>query len=333
MTILRAPNWSGYATAAWGAGYATLALWWTVAGHGYPYGWQNRGDLTAMNNLPPQVGAPLLAGVGLAVAVLAVVMTGRRALRLHSRPRLFVLGLGWTLAGLLVAVVPGAGLLALTGYAPLLILGAPFGVLEDVDFGQVFGAPMQNETASLLGGVLLAATVLAYQRRTATPGRTSVVRPVVLGRWSVAVAVLIPLLYALTRLAWLVDVPLGISAAELRDLRSTGAVWSGAALAAAAMGGALLTLGLVQRWGETFPRWIPWLRGRRVPIRLATIPAGYVALVVLAAGVGVLGSPIMFDAIKNSFWAFAPMLLWPVWAVALGTAAYAYHRRRITRNG
>jgi hypothetical protein len=36
---------------------------------------------------------------------------------------------------------------------------------------------------------------------------------------------------------------------------------------------AFLALGLVCRWGEVFPRWIPRLGGRTVPVRAAVIPA------------------------------------------------------------
>lgn len=36
---------------------------------------------------------------------------------------------------------------------------------------------------------------------------------------------------------------------------------------------ALLTLGLVQSWGEVLPRWIPLLGGRRIPTLAAVIPA------------------------------------------------------------
>ncbi|MGW2681256.1 hypothetical protein [Streptomyces sp. NPDC001436] len=36
---------------------------------------------------------------------------------------------------------------------------------------------------------------------------------------------------------------------------------------------ALPTLGLVRSWGETVPRWIPHLGGRRVPPLAAVVPA------------------------------------------------------------
>lgn len=36
---------------------------------------------------------------------------------------------------------------------------------------------------------------------------------------------------------------------------------------------AFAAIGLIARWGEAFPRWIPFLRGRRVPRRAAVLPA------------------------------------------------------------
>lgn len=46
-------------------------------------------------------------------------------------------------------------------------------------------------------------------------------------------------------------------------------LFAGAALATMGALGSLLTLGLVRRWGEVFPRWMVGLRGRRVPLSRA----------------------------------------------------------------
>ena len=53
--------------------------------------------------------------------------------------------------------------------------------------------------------------------------------------------------------------------------------------------GAILTLELVLRWGEVFPRWIPFLGGKRVPISLAVVPASLVAVLVTRAGLMFVG--------------------------------------------
>jgi hypothetical protein len=309
---------TGYVATVWAALCGVLALVWTVTGRGYPYGPDHTEDLAVIHLLPPAVGAPLFAAVFLAAAVLAFAMSGPHAVR----RRRVLLVLGWTLSFVLVAVVPGAAPLAITGYAPMLILGLPFGLARDVDYGQVFGWTLQNEVFSLVAGVLLAATVFKWQRSSLR------FDPVRLGRWAVGVALAVPLVYALTRYAWLLGISLGMSRTTLRELHDSGAVWAGAGLATFAVVGSLLTLGLVQRWGETFPRWIPWLGGRRVPVKLAVIPATYVAVVVLAASVGMLANPRVLAKFGTDFWAIGPMVLWPVWAVALGAATYAYAVRR-----
>ncbi|GAB3953797.1 hypothetical protein GCM10029976_094690 [Kribbella albertanoniae] len=46
-----------------------------------------------------------------------------------------------------------------------------------------------------------------------------------------------------------------------------------ASLSVVSLGVALLTIGLVRPWGEVYPRWMPRLGGRRVPIAAAVVPA------------------------------------------------------------
>ena len=66
-----------------------------------------------------------------------------------------------------------------------------------------------------------------------------------------------------------------------------------------------------------------------MPIRLATVPAGLVAVSVTSASIGFLtadGFLTMFTGGLSL--ATLPMVLWPLWGVALGAAAVAYHLRR-----
>jgi hypothetical protein len=104
--------------------------------------------------------------------------------------------------------------------------------------------------------------------------------------------------------------------------------WAGAALSTVSVTGAILTLGLVQRWGEVFPRWMVGLSGMRVPPAMAIVPASLVSVMVTSAGLQVVR-----DFLANGFpadgWAtIAPGLVWPLWGVALGAATLAYYRRR-----
>ncbi|MFJ3792694.1 hypothetical protein [Kitasatospora sp. NPDC090091] len=108
---------------------------------------------------------------------------------------------------------------------------------------------------------------------------------------------------------------------------------------------AFAAVGLVAPWGEVFPRWIPGLRGRRVPLAAAVVPAGLGAVVLtvvplysavmLAGGRTLVGQPL--DAGVPLFthdWravvlvvCYAPLLLWGPLLAAV-TAAYWRRRRR-----
>jgi hypothetical protein len=97
---------------------------------------------------------------------------------------------------------------------------------------------------------------------------------------------------------------------------------------------ALLSIGLVRRWGEVVPGWIPVIGGRRVPPMAAVVPAvaGGLLLTVVSVWmvltwVGVSGHM----AYENGWWqalamvCITPLALWGPIVLAL---AYAYQRRR-----
>lgn len=149
---------------------------------------------------------------------------------------------------------------------------------------------------------------------------------------AVAVAVLVPGFYAFTRILWAIGIPFGLSQGLFDEGQRVGLWHSGLALALAAVAGILLTLGLVQRWGERLPSWFGPLAGRRVPITLATIPATIVSLAVFTGGVGLIRTMFTGGAgvFEDSWWAtIGPTLLFPLWAVALGWATFAYRERRL----
>ncbi|WP_415947513.1 hypothetical protein [Streptomyces sp. KLOTTS4A1] len=99
---------------------------------------------------------------------------------------------------------------------------------------------------------------------------------------------------------------------------------------------ALLTLGLVQRWGEVLPRWVPGLGGRRIPTMAAVIPASVGAALVTYLGlVGAftwnsaenMGAPEAPDGVL--WWVmtvcYAPLVLW---GPLLALVTVSYYRRR-----
>ncbi|MEU4623805.1 hypothetical protein AB0G04_28015 [Actinoplanes sp. NPDC023801] len=320
--------------AGWAAAYGTLALFWTVTGHGYPFGGNDPApDTSALRGLGPDVGAPLFAAVLLTAAVALLATAGGTS---RGPLRYALSGYLWLTAGALLLLVPDVRLLAFAGYLPMLIAGLPFG-WPPVDYGDVLTWTLGNQALALTGGVLIVRAVLTWQRRAAgacedcgrrDDGEAGWTSPRAAARWgriAVWIAAACPAVYAVSRLAWAAGIPLGIDAGELSAMRAGGAAVAPAGLGAFALAGAILTLGLTQRWGERFPRWMVGLAGKPVPIRLATVPATIVALLVASASVWVVTgehSVSMFDG------AVVPVLLWPLWSVALGAATYAYHLRR-----
>jgi hypothetical protein len=106
---------------------------------------------------------------------------------------------------------------------------------------------------------------------------------------------------------------------------------------------AFTAVGLVSTWGEVFPRWIPVLRGRRVPPLSAVVPAALGATVLtllwtwtavcLSLGLRVDLRPQLADSpVSFGDWqgllavaAYAPLLLW---GPLLGAVTLNYWRRR-----
>ncbi|MEU2683120.1 hypothetical protein ABZ654_04450 [Streptomyces hygroscopicus] len=115
----------------------------------------------------------------------------------------------------------------------------------------------------------------------------------------------------------------------------------GLSLFAEALG--LLTLGLVQRWGEVVPRWVPYLGGRRIPVPCAVVPAalGAAAVTTLAVlGTLTWNAPENLNELERPYgplyWlqtaCYAPMLAWgPLLAVV--TVAYCRRRRAVGVGG
>jgi hypothetical protein len=150
------------------------------------------------------------------------------------------------------------------------------------------------------------------------------------------VAALGPVPYGLVRLTWLTPWPLfGPTTAALPpSTRLWGLLLGGAALL-----GAVLTIGLIRPWGERFPRWLPVVAGRPVPIAVAAVPGGLVAAVVTSAALpmimllsveptdagpgGVSGTERLLALLLFPCWIWGPLLGLAVWG-------YVGHRRGST---
>ena len=326
----------GYATALWSLTYGVLGIYWTAGGANYPFAKVDDDHSTAslLEGTPAGVVAPVLAILGLTGAVVAVVMTRRT-------PR------GWALqtfagvlAVMLALLIPDYTLLAFVALAPALLVFAFTGVPgAQGGVGDILYWHRVNLILMFIGGLLWAGTAIVYHRRSRQSctrcGRSE--RPVKRwqtaesaarwGRWAVAVAVVANLPYEATRIAWYFGWPLGITDDFHQMMADTpGMLEIGLAMALMGLGGGVLTHGLVQRWGEVYPRWIWFKAGQRVPPSRAIVPASVVALVLIPAGLMNLRMPFEPDN-----WALtAPGALSVVWGAALGAATHAYYLRRRT---
>ncbi|MBC2879222.1 MULTISPECIES: hypothetical protein [Streptomyces] len=136
----------------------------------------------------------------------------------------------------------------------------------------------------------------------------------------------------LWRLAIAAGIPVGLARSEYEQMHAPG--WGSLYLVALSLVSealALLALGLVREWGEVWPRWVPVLRGRPVPVVLATALAGFGALGTTVYGVlfVVTAANADLEATVWGWWllnvVYAPLLLW---GPLLAAVTVHYYRRR-----
>ncbi|MBB5078908.1 hypothetical protein [Nonomuraea endophytica] len=347
----RWPRWATWGAAAWSLAYGGLGLFWAYGGAGFPFGEGDVPDARAESFLGTATAAgtaPVIAGLGLAGALLAVAMTRdwggsattrsgeSGARRWGGVARVAMLGPAWAMAFLLVVLVPDARIMTAVGYAPIFLVGLPFGWPDANYFELAFPWPVVNMLICLAGGLLWAGAALAVTRRSAgacqSCGRTEAhaahwstpAGAARWGRWAAYTAFAVPLFYSVVRWAWALKIPLLFSEEGIRWLHETGMAWAGAGLATFGAVGGVLTLGLVRPWGEVWPRWVPVLAGRPVPRKLPLGAAGAVTAILASAGAVAVR---VTDWTDPSSWLVSPMAYWPVWAVALGLATLAYYYR------
>ncbi len=344
-------RWTPYAAVAWSLIYAGLGIYWAVSGNGFPYIPENVSD--GLGPLVSRFGPGvawifvLMAGIP-AAAVGAAMLRGVRSKAL--RPLLITAGA--LLADALLLLMTDLNLLITLGYTPLGIVK----LLSGDDFGQVYLEMLTqwstiHQLLCLAGGFLWLAATVCYSRRSGDAclycGRKDSPEgwhgPNQAARWgriAVYVSMVAPVFYALTRYAWALGIPLGMSQEYLRSGQESGSWISGLFLATFGLVGAALTLGLVQRWGEVFPRWMIGLAGRRVPIALAVVPAALVSVLLIVGGIGIWSGLDQMVAnmtatglegtgiIGAIIFQLGPTLLFTVWGVALAVATLGYYYRR-----
>lgn len=334
MTQLRT-QWIGYATGLWSLAYGALGAWWALGGAGFPFG---VGDpelmaepeiafrVSLLGRATPEVAGWIIAVLGLLGAAAAFLMA-RGANRPGQKPVLT--GVGLVFAVGLGILVQDFRTLVVVAYTPVLAVSKPlFGWPEGAGWGDLYLTPRLHLLMLLLAGIAWAVTTAGYRARLAGGSTHSEA----LQRWGKAAtwtAVAMPMLYCATRWAWALGFSLGIDPDMYREGQEDGLWFAGAALATLGLGGAVLTMGLVQRWGEVFPRWMIGLRGRRVPPMLAVVPAVIVGALVASAGMMYVRL-VAIEGVAPDTWPLnLPEVLFTVWGAALIVAALAYRQRRL----
>jgi hypothetical protein len=274
-----------------------------------------------------------------------------RGVRSRALRPLFITA-GALLAGVLLLLMTGLNLLVMVGYLPSAVLGQLPAAKSQAYLEAWAQWSMIHQLLCLIGGFLWLAATACYARRSGDaclycgrredPERwTSPDKAAHWGRIVVYVAIGVPIFYALTRYAWALGFPLGMSQERFRSGQESG-MWIAGALFLGnfILVGAILMLGLVQRWGEVFPRWMIGLSGRRVPIALAVVPASLASVLLIVGGIGIwsglarmianlvaAGAEDM-EIIGAIIFEVGPTLLFPVWGVALAVATLGYYYRR-----
>ena len=216
--------WAPYAAVAWSLIYAVLGIYWSVSGNGFPYSPENTSDIME----------PLLGRLGLGVAWSVVMLAGipaavmgtamLRGVRSRLLRPLFITG-GAMLAGALLLLTIQFTLLIQLAYIPFGV----FNLLTGAEFGQAFLEwliqskwAIAHQLFCLAGGFLWLAAALSYARRSvdaclycgrrdSPEGWNSPAQAARWGRIAVYMAMVAPVLYALTRYAWALGIPLGMS--------------------------------------------------------------------------------------------------------------------------
>ncbi len=335
---------AAYLAPAWSLGYGLLALAWALGAGGYPFDEAVDPDarLSLLGGVAPQVGAAGLAALALLGAVVGAAMVAGRG---HGIGRLLAIGLGGLSAVTFAVLLPDFRVLVTMAYTPILLVLAPFGWPPGVSLASELSWPLVHQLVVMAGGIAWAGATIRYRRRTAgacercgrvpsAPHEHEVAWAFRWGRRAVAVAVVIPLLYVATRWAWALDIPLGMPADDLRAYVGNQRL-GGVLLASVAALGALLTTGLVRRWGEVVPGWVPAIGRRRIPPGLAIVPASLMAIVITSAGVAFVRSVLVGELpfLIDEWGVIGPTLLWAIWGLALGVATLAYSYRRRGRCG
>src|SRR5512139_192727 len=231
-------RWVPYAAVAWSLIYTALGIYWAIGGHGFPYTTETMSDDLGplAGRLGPGVARVVVLMAGIPAAAMGTAM--QRGVRGRLLRPLFIIA-GTLLAGTLLLLMTSLDLLVRVGYFPSMVLGhLPAEKSQAYLAGWTQWSTI-HQLLCMLGGFLwLAATVcharrsgdacLYCGRRDGPEGWTSRASAARWGRLAVYVAMVAPAFYALTRFAWVLGLPLGLSEEQFRNNQENALVISGA---------------------------------------------------------------------------------------------------------
>lgn len=315
-------RWVGYAATLWSLIFTFFGLHWLLGGDGFPFGVNDpRGQMMGsyLANLSVQVGGTMIALTGIVGVIVALAMVHKWNQRIL---RFILLFYAWVMCVVLIFIIPDSRILQNVAYLFMFY----FDLIDWIVVHQVF---------CMIGGVLWGATALSYYRTSRSAcgncGRmekgTTIISASKRGKFFTYCAILMALPYGIVRFAWAIGIPLGTENTNIIGDFSTEAILGGLCF-----GGAILTLALIQRWGEFFPRWCLFLAGRQIPIWLVVLPATFISVIIFLTGLKVF-PPIVMMMINGSItmknWGeMVPTLSWLPWGLSLGLATLAYYLRR-----
>ncbi len=226
-------RWAPYAAVAWSLIYAMLGIYWMVSGRGFPYTSEAVSDIMG----------PLLGRFGLRVAWIVVMMAGipaaavgvamLRGVRNRVLRPLFITA-GVLLAGVFLLLMTSLELLVMLGYIPYAVRS----LFTRTEFSQTYLTSWIqwatiHQLLCLIGGFLWLGATVSYARRSwdaclycgrrdSSEAWNSPDNAARWGRIAVYVAMVAPVFYALTRYAWALGFPLGMSEEHLRRGQESG---------------------------------------------------------------------------------------------------------------
>ncbi|UPK74514.1 hypothetical protein MU582_19060 [Nocardioidaceae bacterium SCSIO 66511] len=339
---------------------ASVGLLWCVDADTYPFGpGDDFGDSSLLGAADHRLAGALAIGVGVLGLLIAAGLKclrgpGSRFLLALAAGQAIALGLlapdiqililaAYLLAFVLPPVLLGTKLrdglrnrrtrwYVASGIAGLVTLGVAGGVLRVdtmADLGRGVGGGFAEVGARPLYLLLMLAVagcwvgVVTSYVRAAGPGRAVIAIRAWIARWGVSatwVAALSPVPYALSRLTWLTPWPFLAGDTELEPSMRLMGILLGLVSECCLW----LTLGLIRPRGEVFPRWVPFVGGRVVPVMAAVIPGLVGGMLLTIAGRSMIQQGLF---VESEVWLVLILPLW-LWGPALVVATLAYWQRR-----